>query len=84
MEENYRGYKIHCEAAPIRENGLFKSIVKINWNINGNERVMVCESPTCARSPKEAEGEGLAFGKKWIDDHRGLTSKSLLPLSVRR
>ena len=80
MEENYKGYKIRCEAAPIQENGDFKPIVQINWTINGHERVMLWCFARRLATHKDAEREGLAFGKNWIDDNRGLTSKSLRPL----
>ena len=81
MEENYRGYKIRCEAGPGRENDHFKPVVQINWTINGHERVMLwCFARRLATHKDTLKGKALRSARTGLMTTVALTAKSLRPL----
>lgn len=68
MEENYKGHDITASAWQITDTQRWQPKLAIIWREGSNEAIKYPVITKYFSTRVEAEREGLAFAKKWIDD----------------
>jgi hypothetical protein len=68
MDEDYKGHHIRSVPRHLPESNRWTSHVVINWTARSREESRQFEVKRGFATQEEAEGEGLTFAKKWIDD----------------
>ena len=69
MEEDYKGHTIKALARQLLEPQLWQPIPEIlTREENGSDRIHLLSSAKYFAAREEAESEGLAIAKRWIDD----------------
>ena len=69
MQEDYKGHTIKALARQLLEPLLWQPIPEIfTMEENGSDRIHLLSSAKYFATREEAEREGLAIAKRWIDD----------------
>jgi hypothetical protein len=69
MDEDYKGH--HIQSVPrhlLPDSNRWTAHVVINWTVRSREQFREFDVKRGFATQEEAEREGLAFAKKWIDD----------------
>jgi hypothetical protein len=71
MEETYKDHVISSEAKEVPETDEWKPVVRIEWNEHGRRKSNVLGDwyfINSFKTQRDAEQEGQACARKWIDD----------------